>query len=74
MFNLVVDRIVDNQPYPTLQAYPRRDSGVPWAQTYPYTQPVDLVNYCAEHDVECCIYTVADYPEDRIVVYSPLKI
>jgi hypothetical protein len=64
MFNLVVDRIVDNQPYPTLQAYPRRDSGVPWVQTYPYTQQIDLVDYCKEHGVECRIYTVADYPED----------
>jgi 23S rRNA maturation mini-RNase III len=68
MFNLVVDRIVDNQPYPTLQAYPRRDSSVPWAQTYPYTQPPDLVNYCTEHGVEHCIYTVADYPEDSYYV------
>ena len=64
MFNLVVDRTVDNQPYPTLQAYPRRDSSVPWAQTYPYTQDIDLVDYCREHGVECRIYTVADYPED----------
>lgn len=68
MFNLVVDRIVDNQPYPTLQAYPRRDLNVPWAQTYPYTQPPDLVDYCREHGVECRIYTVADYPENSYYI------
>ena len=64
MFNLVVDRIVDNQPWPTLQAYPRRDSSVPWSATYPYTQPVDLVNYCRQFNIACRVYTVEAYPED----------
>jgi hypothetical protein len=68
MFNLVVDRIVDNEPYPTLQAYPRKDSSVPWVQTYPYTQPVDLVDYCREFAVECRLYTVDDYPPDSYYV------
>ena len=68
MFNLVVDRIVDNRPWPTLQAYPREDSAVSWAQTWPYTQPIDLVEYCREFGVECCVYTVEAYPDDSYYV------
>jgi hypothetical protein len=68
MFNLVVDRIVDNRPWPTLQAYPREDLSVSWAETYPYTQPIDLVEYCREHGVECCVYTVDAYPDNSYYV------
>lgn len=68
MFNLVVDRIVDNRPWPTLQAYPRRDSSVPWAETYPYTQQIDLVNYCREFRVECNVYTVDHYPDNSYYI------
>lgn len=64
MFNLVVDRIVDNRPWPTLQAYPRADVNKPWAQTYPYTQPVELINYCQEFSVAYALYTIDSYPDD----------
>lgn len=68
MFNLVVDRIVDNEPWPTLQAYPRRDSAVPWAETWPYTQPPDLVTYCKEFDVAYNLYTTAAYPANSYYI------
>jgi len=62
MLNIVVDRIVDNRPYPALQAYPRQDKNKPWAETYPYTQPLELITYCQEFDIAYSLYTVDSYP------------
>jgi hypothetical protein len=65
MFNIVCDRIVRDKPYPALALHRAEPYTQPWrefGQHYPYTVPVELVEYCREFDVECNIYTVDAYP------------
>jgi hypothetical protein len=71
MINIVCDRVVKNKPYPALAQYHAEPYTQQWrefGQHWPYTVPVELVEYCREFDVECRIYTVADYPEDSYYI------
>ena len=66
MFNIVADRIVKNRPYPALALHAAEPYTMAWrefGQHYPYTVPVELVEYCREFDVECNIYTIENYPD-----------
>ena len=61
------DRIVRDKPYPALtthQAEPYTAAWREFGQHYPYTVPVELVEYCREFDIPCCLYTVDAYPDD----------
>lgn len=60
MINFVIDRRVDGQPYPTLQAYPKQSSD-PWVKIYPYTQQPDLIEYCREFEYDHSVSTVDEY-------------
>ena len=60
LITFIVDRRVDGEPWPTLQAYPKTGDR-PWVQTYPYTQPIDLIEYCREFEYDHAVYTVNEY-------------
>lgn len=62
MITFVVDRIVDDRPWPTLQAYPKR-ADKPWVEIRPYTQPSDLIAYCREFEYEHTVLTVDQYSD-----------
>ena len=65
MFNIVTDRVVKNKPYPALALHAAEPYTAAWrefGQHWPYTVPVELVEYCREFDVECNIYTTDAYP------------
>ena len=67
MFNIVVDRVIRGKPYPALAQHRAEPYTAAWrefGQHYPYTVPVELVEYCREHDVECNIYTIDAYPDN----------
>ena len=71
MINIVCDRVVKNKPYPALaqhHAEPYTQGWREFGQHYPYTVPVELVEYCQEFDVECNIYTIDAYPNNSYYV------
>ena len=70
-FNFVVDRIVQDTAYPTLaqhQAEPYTPAWREFRQHWPYTQPVELLEYCNEHSVTYALYTIEAYPIDSYYV------
>jgi hypothetical protein len=71
MFNIVCDRIVRDKPYPALAQHAAEPYTQPWREFvkyYPYTVPVELVEYCREFSVECNLYTIEDYPPNSYYV------
>ena len=71
MINIVCDRIVRGKPYPALALHCAEPYTAAWrefGQHYPYTVPVELVEYCREHGVECNLYTIDAYPANSYYI------
>jgi hypothetical protein len=67
MINIVCDRVVKNKPYPALALHDAEPYTAAWrefGQHWPYTVPVELVEYCREFGVPYCLYTIDAYPDD----------
>ena len=61
--NLVADKIVKGRIYPTLtrhEAYPYTQGWREFGQHWPYTTPLRLQEYCAEHSVPINIFSITD--------------
>ena len=64
MFNFVVPKIIKDQPYPALQqlaAEPYKPIWREFIQHSPGTVPVDLINYCRQHDYPHSIITENEF-------------
>jgi hypothetical protein len=71
MINIVCDRVIRGKPYPALAQHRADPYTAAWrefGQHYPYTVPVELVEYCREFNVECRIYTTDAYPENSYYI------
>ena len=71
MINIVCDRVIRGKPYPALAQHRADPYTAAWrefGQHYPYTVPVELVEYCKEFNVECRIYTTDAYPENSYYI------
>ena len=65
MINIVCDRIVRGKAYPALAQHHAEPYTKEWQEFvhhWPYTQPVELLEYCAEHGVDYRLYTIDAYP------------
>jgi len=59
--NLIADHVVNGKIYPALAQTQSRD----FDQNYPYTVPLRLQEYCAEHDVPLTVYSIEEqFPAD----------
>lgn len=67
-FNLVADRVVKGRIYPALaqhEARPYTQSWREFGQHWPYTTPLRLQEYCAQHGVDIKTFSVNDNLPDQ---------
>jgi hypothetical protein len=73
-FNFVTDRIVAGRAYPTLatfQADPYSPEWQQFIQHHPYTIPVDLFDYCKQHNFSSDLHTIEKFPPGSFYVIAP---
>ena len=71
MFNIVSDRVIHGKPYPALAQHRAEPYTAAWREFglhWPYTVPVELVEYCREFGVECNLYSIDVYPANSYYV------
>jgi len=64
MFRFVVDRIVRGRAYPNLAQHAAEPYTAAWrefGQHYPGTVPVDLIDYCEQHEYPYSVTTTGEY-------------
>jgi hypothetical protein len=73
-FNFVTDRIVAGRAFPTLatfQADPYSPEWQQFIQHSPYTIPVDLFDYCKQHNFSSDLHTIEKFPPGSFYVIAP---
>jgi hypothetical protein len=74
MFNLAVDRIVQDKAYPALATWSAEPYTAEWrqfVQHWPHTVPIELLEHCRTHGFPCELYAVDAAPADA---YYPVGI
>ena len=71
MINIVCDRIVRGKAYPALAVHRAEPYTAAWKQFvdhWPYTQPLELVEYCDQHGVAYNLYTIDNFPPNSYYI------
>lgn len=73
-FDFVADRVIAERAFPalaTFQAEPHQPSWQQFIQHWPHTIPVDLFDYCRQHDFPSKLHTIEKFPPGSFYVIAP---